>query len=156
MLKKLGQLLILVTLLCGYMGAAQAIVVYKAVGTYVSGKSPLGDIFSLDAGTYSMTFDYTAYATAPSEPPVLGLSLYSQFLAPQNSVGDLIGVGSFMFTVADAGIHEFSIYSIPGEMFSYADFTVEIAAVPIPAAFLLFGPSIIALFGIARRNRAKV
>jgi len=154
MLKKLGQLLILVTLLCGYTGAAQATVIYKAVGTYVSGYSPLGDIFSLDAGTYSMTFDYTAKDTAPSEPAVLGLSLYSGFLAPENSMGELTGVGSFMFTIADAGIHEISVFSIPGKLFSSADFTMEIAAVPIPAAFLLFGSSIITLLGVARRKRA--
>ena len=134
--------------------------IYEWEGVYVSvmPAPPLTKSFEIPtAGNYIAEFEYEidefehGHHSHSSEDSsaVLGLSLSN---SAGTVLGNSIGIGSFTFT-ADAGTHTLKIFGLPGELFTMGHFEVEITAVPVPAAFILFGSALVALFGTAKRRR---
>ena len=141
--------------------------IYEMEGVYVFAK-PFGkptptliDSFEIaTAGDYIAEFEYflypgvynghAGYSGFFETPPVLGVTLSNS----AGVLGNSIGIGSFTFS-ADAGTHTLEVKGLPGELFTMgvALFEVEITAVPVPAAFILFGSALVALFGTVKRRR---
>jgi hypothetical protein len=98
-------------------------------------------------------FEYLVTLTDLSQAPFFGFDfLYLAITTATEFVDDRIGPGSLTFDAIPDEKYFVNIFGIGGGDYNAGLFGLKVAAIPIPASFLLFGSGIIALLFLNRRK----
>lgn len=127
-----------------------------------AGASTVFETTGFITGTEGVTFDFEA-DTAPftyrttlsdlSEDPFFGFTfLYLAITTSGNTVGSIVGPGSFLFDATPGETYFANIFGTGGGTMGAGLFGIEITAVPVPPALLLLGSGLFALFALRKRN----
>ena len=123
-----------------------------------------GWVVGTDAETYSFTADVTPLVIADDGSLTYEVTLADLSLAPSfefealflslttstETVQSIVGPGSFKFAAVENETYHVNIFGIGGGDFEAGLYGIEVAAVPVPSALVLFASAVAGL-GVRRR-----
>ena len=141
------NLIVLVVLSLG-LGSAQAATVYEETRTVFGSTASTTTISLASAGTYQAILEDSA------SPEAFAFLLLGLTQEDGSSLGALFGGGSFTFTLPSPGKVLAHLSAITGAG-GTGEYGIEISAIPLPPALLLFTSALFGLVIVGRRERTS-